>query len=332
VPEELEDLFADLRADAIRGIRPPGADQVRRTVRRRRTTTAAVAGVLLVVLGGTVALLGFPSRPTPPAGRDPLTRTELDRLTGLADRAVTASNPGPAVFTRGGPVVGVFRATEQIFLGEINLQVACAGTGSVTLLVRGTPSSESNTTERTEVARLTVQCSAEPLPAGTTFVLGQFIDITVELVDADSARGRAGFAYRATSDTGEPATRDGPNNPTAALRLPEELPPGSGWGGGLEVTDRRIPADWDPLDGDFRLALACAGTGSLRVTVRQARSATDPEGTVTGTKTFDATCGYPPERQDFVIGRIRNRQVNLSWTYESGSPAPARIGYQFLPR
>jgi hypothetical protein len=332
VAEEFEDLFADLRAEAIRRVRPPGADRVRRTVRRRRAITVAVAGVLLVMLGGTVVLLGFPARPTVPASRDPLTEAELDRLTGVADRAVTASNPGPAVFSRRGPVDGLFDATEQIFLGEINLQVACAGTGSVTLLVRGNPGPESGTTERPELARLTAPCSAEPLPAGTSFVLGQFLNLTVELVDAGSARGRAGFAYRATSDTGEPESRSSDsNNPTSALGLPEELPPGSGWGGGVDVTGRSS-TDWQPLKGHFRLALACAGTGSLHVTVRLARSAADPEGTVTGTKKFDATCEYPPKRQDFVVGSIPGRQVKLSWRYDSASPAPADVAYQFLPR
>jgi hypothetical protein len=332
VPEDFEDLFADLRADAISRVRPPGVERVRRTVRRRRTTTAAVAGVLLVVLGGTVALLGFPSRPTLPAHRDPLTQSDLKRLTGVAERAVTAGNPGPAVFARRSSVVGDFTATEQIFLGRINLQVACAGTGSVTLLVRGNPGSENTTTERTEVARLTARCSAEPLPVGTTFVLDQWPNITVDLVDADTAQGRAGFAYRATSDIGKAVGKNEPNNPTEALDLSSELPPGSGPGGDARVASRRISSDWDPLNGDFRLALACAGTGSLRVTVRLARSAADPEGTVTGTKTFDATCAYPPKRQDFVVGRVRNRLVNLSWAYDSRSVQPAEIAYQFLPR
>ena len=299
-------------------------------MRRRRATTATIAGVLLVMLGGTVALLGFPSRPTAPASRDPLSLAELDRLTGVADRAVTAGNPGPAVFSRRGPVLGVVQATEQIYLGEINLQLACAGTGSVTLLVRGTPGSESASAERVEVARLTAQCSAEPLPAGTTFVLGQFVDITVELVDADSARGRAGFAYRATSDTGTPAARTEANNPNGAL--PQDLPPGSGWGGGGEVSGRRFNTGWERLNGDFRLAVACAGTGTLRVRLRQARSAADPDGTVLATKTWTAPCQYPPLRQDFVVGVISNRQVDLSLSYESTSPAPGDAAYQFLPR
>jgi hypothetical protein len=332
VAEQFEDLFAELRADTMRRVRPPGADHVRRTVRRRRTTTAAFAGVLLVVLGGTVALLGFPSRHPAPTAADTLSQAELDRLTGVADQAVQAANPGPAVFSRRGPVVGLVSATEQIYLGEITLQLACAGTGAVTLLVRGTPGGESTSAERAEVARLTARCSAQPRPAGTTFVLGQYLDITVELVDADSARGRAGFAYRATSDTGQPAARGETNNPTSALRLPEPLPAGSAWGGSGTLAARVVDTGWEPLDGDFRLAVACAGTGTLRVLVRQARNAADPEGTVVGKQSFAAACQYPPKRQDFVLGVVRERQVNLSWTYESASPAPADIAYQILAR
>ncbi|MEU8612169.1 hypothetical protein AB0C29_29690 [Actinoplanes sp. NPDC048791] len=329
--EEFEDLFAEFRADTVWQVRPPGADRVRRTVRRRRTATAAFAGVLLLALSGTVALLGFPSRPTTPANRDSLTQAELDRLTGVADRAVTAGNPGAAVFSRRGPVAGIMSATQQIYLGEIDLQIACAGTGSVTLLVRGRPGSESGSTVPVEVARITARCSAAPVPAGTTFVLGQFLDITVELVDAESARGRAGFAYRATSDTGRPAARSEANNPSGVLPR-DPLPPGSGGGGGGEVGDRRLHVGWEPLNGDFRLAVACAGTGTLRIRLRQARSAADPEGTVLATKTWTAPCQYPPRRQDLVVGVIRNRQVDLSLSYESPSPAPGDAAYQFLPR
>ncbi|GAA3910364.1 hypothetical protein [Actinoplanes auranticolor] len=328
--EDLKDLFAEFRADTVWEVRPPGADRVRRTVRRRRTATAAFAGVLLLALSGTVVLLGFPSRPTTPANRDSLTQAELDRLTGLADRAVTAGNPGPAVFSRRGPVTGNLSATEQIYLGRIDLQIACAGTGSVTLLVRGRPGSESGSTAPVEVARITARCSATPVPAGATFVLGQFLDITVELVDAGSACGRAGFAYRATSDTGKPAARSEANDPSGVL--PQDLPPGSGWGGGGEVGNRRLYAGWEPLNGDFRLAVACAGTGTLRIRLRQARSAADPDGTVFATKTWTAPCQYPPRRQDLVVGVISNRQVDLSLTYESTSPAPGDAAYQFLPR
>ena len=203
--EHVDDLFTELRADTMQRIRPPGADRVRRTVHRRRTVTATFAGVLLLALSGTVVLLGFPFRHTVPAARGLLTQAELDRLTGVADRAVTTGNPGPVVFSRRGPVTGVVAVTEQGYLGGLDLQIACAGTGSVTLLVRGTP--DTGSTTRVDVARLTARCSAEPVPAAATFVLGQFLVMTVELVDSGGARGRAGFAYRATSDSGTPAVR-----------------------------------------------------------------------------------------------------------------------------
>lgn len=331
--EEFEDLFAALRADTMPRVRPPGVARVRRTVRRRRAATATFAGVLLVVLGGTVALLGLPAGHPPSTAAGALSQTELDHLTGLADRAVTAGNPGPTVFARRGPVAGLVTATEQVYLGEINLQVACAGSGSVTLLVRGTPGSESGSTTRTEVARLVAACTAEPLPAGTTFVLGQFVDITVELVDTGSARDRAGFAYRATSDTGAPAAAGSEaSDPTAALRLPERLPAGSGWGGGGAVSTRPVSTGWEWLDGDFRLAVACAGTGTLRVTVRQASRADDPDGSVVASAAYRLSCRYPPRREDLAIGVIRDRQVDLTLAYEAASPAPANVAYQFLAR
>jgi hypothetical protein len=33
-----------------------------------------------------------------------------------------------------------------------------------------------------------------------------------------------------------------------------------------------------------------------------------------------------------VLGVIKGRQVDVSWTYETSSPAPADIAYQLLPR
>lgn len=322
--DQFEDLFAELRVDLMREVRPPGPERARRTVRRRRTVTVSAAVVLLVMLGGTVALVGFPSRLTTPANHGRLPGTDLDRLTGVADRAVTASNPGPAVFSRRGPVTGGETATEQIYLGEINLQVACAGTGFISLLVRGTPTAEAGSLTRTEVARLNARCSDDPVPVGTTFVLGQFLDITVELVDADSALGQAGFAYRATSDTGAPAARGVANDPTDALQLGNDLPTGSGWGGGGELSGGAFDTGFERLDGDFRLAVACAGTGTLRVEVRQERTATAAKAVV-------VACHYPPKRQDLVLGAIRDR-VSLSLKYESPSPAPVQFAYQMLPR
>ncbi|RSM49748.1 hypothetical protein DMB66_44540 [Actinoplanes sp. ATCC 53533] len=192
--EEFEELFAGLRADTMRQIRPPGAELVRRTVRRRRTTTVVFAGVLLVVLGGTVALLCFPSRPTTPA---------------------------------------------------------------------------------------------------------------------------------AGSEANDPAT---------ALGLPDQLPAGSGWGAGGGVGAEPFSPGWQPLNGDFRLAVACAGTGTLHVTLRQARSAGDPSGTIVNTTTYDLTCQHPPRRQDVTVGVIRNLQVDLILTYEAASPAPASFALRFLPR
>ena len=328
--ERIEDLFTEFRQSAGQQVQPPGTERVRRTVRRRRTTTAAFAGVLLVVLGATVTLLGLPARPLPSAedgGPEPA------GLARLAAQKVAASNPGPALFARGGPVTGPWSRRESIFLGEIDLHLACAGTGTVTLLVRGIRGSEDVGTDSPEVARLTATCSAEPVPVRTTFVLGQLAGLTVELTGLDSALGRAGFAYRATSDTGEPAwPSDDRQNTTTVLGLPEPLPEGSGWGYGGGAVSRRGISDWQRLDGDFRLAVACRGTGTLRLTVRQASSSADPEGTVVASKAYAVACTYPPQRQDLVVGRIRDREVQLSWRYESTSAAPADFSTQFLPR
>ena len=330
--ERIEDLFAEFRVAAVQQVQPPGTEQVRRTVRRRRSTTA-FAGVLLVAFGVTVTLLGMSARPLSPATGDPLVPAGLAGLARLAQQTVTAGNPGPALFARGGTVTGPWSRRESVFLGEIDFQLACAGTGTVTLLVRGIRSSEDAATDRPEVARITAVCSAEPVPARTSFVLGQLAGLTVELTDMDSALDRAGFAYRATSDTGEPASASSDQqNTTTALRLPDPLPAGSGWGYSGGAATGLGDSGWEPLDGDFRLAVACRGTGTLRLTVRQARSPADPEATVVASKSYAVACRYPPQRQDLVVGRVRDREVQLAWRYESTSAAPADFSTQFLPR
>jgi hypothetical protein len=105
VPDQLEELFADLRADTLPRVRPPGTQAARHTVRRRRTTrTVATAAVVLAAAGGLIAsnLQLAKERQAPPAERqnnpvDTAKRaldTQLPRLagrpmTGTGSRAAT---------------------------------------------------------------------------------------------------------------------------------------------------------------------------------------------------------------------------------------------------
>lgn len=65
--DQLTALFAELRADAISGITPPGVAAARRTVRRRRSAgSAGAAGLAVLAMAGLAFAVGRPA----PAGRD----------------------------------------------------------------------------------------------------------------------------------------------------------------------------------------------------------------------------------------------------------------------
>lgn len=50
---------------------------------------------------------------------------------------------------------------------------------------------------------------------------------------------------------------------------------------------------------------------------------------MTAAKSYTVACRYPPRRADLVVGRIRDRPVDLTWRYESTS---ADVSAQFLAR
>jgi hypothetical protein len=133
--------------------------------------------------------------------------------------------------------------------------------------------------------------------------------------------GRAGFAYRITSDTGKPLTpADEKANPTYALHLPLNPDPDedTGYGMGGNVDADATTADTAPLHGRYTLAAACAGIGTLYVQAGEQKAV--------------VKCSWPPKRQDFRLGTFSGPDPVVRIVYRSTSRAPADFALQFIPR
>ncbi|GLW33381.1 hypothetical protein Areg01_63190 [Actinoplanes regularis] len=326
--DQLEELFAGMRAEVIREIKPPGTDAAHRTVRRRRTTGAVSAAVAaLVAIGVVVGLTGLPRTSTLPA--DPATLAETAR------RALHESTGGTALFEAAAPVTADYSAAQTAYYGAITLHLACAGTGKITLLVEAR---EHDAAPYREIARVDANCSADPKPTSTTFGFDWESDqVVLRLADPGRAAGQAGFAYRATSDTGKPYPArplySGVPNPDSSLISPEILKSLMHRGGqGVFGNHKTIGGNVKPTsilsrggmpDGEYRLLLVCLGSGTVTFELHH------KEKLLFRT---EMRCGSPAVRQEFPIGRIAdaNAQGKLSDVHlghRSDSPGLALVSW-----
>jgi hypothetical protein len=320
VADELNELFADLRADTIAQIRPPGAAQAHTTVRgrRRRTIVVTALSLALVVAGGT-AVFASVRRPA---------LVQAAQLATVARQTVDATAGSAEVVSDSGVVRSTYSRPHSTVFGQLTLRVACAGPGAITFVVTGTQSSEGGGGTN-ELTRLPVACANPPVMGRTDFVVEGLDHFTVELTDVGTAVQKAGFAYRISTDlrTAIPET-DYTADPETALHLPDPLPNGSGPGGvGSAPPGRTSDDGWTQLGGTVKLAIACAGNGKLQIDVAW-RS---PTGSTVGSKSVEAACVYPPVRHDVAIGHMDGRLVQVRYRYESASRAPAHWAVQFLP-
>lgn len=326
--DRFEQLFEQARPDAIRTIRPPGTEAVRRTVRRRRRRTVLFAAVaVLAVLGGVTVLRqpgpGRIDEPVNGVTSAPHAVVDTDKLAAQAHAALGKAPSTPAV-DRQAAVNQNYSQASSRYLGGLTLSAACAGDGSFTLVVSGIPGSESTSSEHVELARITVPCAADPKPVSTDFAADHtYVNLGYELEDiTPGTDSSAGFAYRIVSDTGEPLTdQDDGANPTAALHLTSD----AGYGAGLPMNGGEDQEDVLPshVTGKIRIAVACAGTGQLRVMLLTS------SGGVLGS--YSTVCGWPPERQDFLPPRLSGT-VRYRLSLTSHSEAPADVAIQFIPR
>jgi hypothetical protein len=193
--DQLDDLFAELRAEEVTRIRPPGAGAARRSVRRRRITAAvSTTAAVLATAVGSAALLGNPPEPAPPppAASPSAPASPETRATAALGRLVSDDAGLPGIDVKS-PVVADFRHTEQFYASPVRLAAACVGTGAITLIATG---------QGTELGRLAVRCGDEPVPVAVDLELDGS-DVVFRLADTTTA-GQSGFAFRLTAEAGSP--------------------------------------------------------------------------------------------------------------------------------
>ena len=174
--DQLEYLFADLRADTKCEVRPPGAVAARRTLRRRRTNRTVGAAAFLVVAGagGVTATMALSPR---------------GEQVEPADRAAALAGVDPdAPHSRQGVARSGVVGTEVMVAGTYTLAVACVGRGWVNVTLRNADG---------QVSEARTHCSeGQQLSVVVKFDVTSGGPVTTELRADDEASGRAGFAYQ----------------------------------------------------------------------------------------------------------------------------------------
>jgi hypothetical protein len=323
----MEELLGDLRAEAVREIRPPGAAAARRTVRRRRFTAAiATAGAVVLSVSGVFALVDRPEAgpgPTLPAASPSVA------VTPLPAAALAAITDGDPAFEVAAPVVAGYERTTTTYLPQLTLRAACAGAGQVTLVVRGDIDGDTkNRFPDREVARVKLTCGADPVPVNREINASTLPILTFRLEQADSAVGRAGLAYRLTAaGGGAPLAPDdaaasvpvllgltgtGPASKEpvrAGGHTPEDEPMG---------TYRKEGWHAEFPDELYTLAVACRGTGMYGLEIRHA-------GKVLAALAVE--CSWPPLRREFEIPGPLGKDVEFWSRYDADPGQRAETGW-----
>ncbi|MEV6299221.1 hypothetical protein AB0M02_07430 [Actinoplanes sp. NPDC051861] len=317
--DTLDELFADLRADAVLEIRPPGVAAARRTVRRRRTTTAVASGcaVILAIAAG-FALTSRPSdqRQTPvvaatsAAPADPVT---------VAQRKLAETSTGTTVVDVASPVIKDYeREQKKHYLGNLTLRLACAGQGRITFAVMSVRNSFGTWGEH---VRLSADCATDPVPAETVFAMTGSEHYQFRLIESTTAPG-AGFAFRITADTGTPIDAKDWNRTVDPQRA-------------LELDNRTVKAAtsmrtrvMEPgfveapgvAEGRYRIAMACAGAGTAILVIRlDGRTVARAE----------LECTWQITQKEFEVGNVDER-VTTALGYRSDKPADGLVAWAWI--
>jgi hypothetical protein len=264
MPDQLEELFAELRSDTINRIQPPGVEAAHRTVRRRRVTSAvAVVAAVAVIAGGATTvgshvLTGRTPTATNSTAPSPVLLVERKLAgrgaAGKADRTKVAMLPdtGKSTFT-------------GVAAGDYALYLACAHDGLLTADVRiGTKS----------VAGGSVECSDDPLLTELRFTVPRK-DTTVTVAVSGQDNVVYGLKLVAPDPVGADPSHESPppsEESTFNAQQSAQLLTASGTAGSagpLEVTTEATqpfalgtfrPGSWD-------INYACYGPGTLTVII-----------------------------------------------------------------
>ncbi|MFF5075625.1 hypothetical protein ACFY36_01125 [Actinoplanes sp. NPDC000266] len=237
---------------------------------------------------------------------------------GAADAAEALLPPvkGASVIEARGPVEAGYRDVRPSYLGRLTLTANCVGDGTITLTVTAIGNAEAGLPQPREVARATAACADDPVAAEVSFDGDPSWDrFVLELADSGSAAGRAGFAYRMTSDAGRPVTAGDMPSPSQALHLTSD----AGYGVGSDVSPGGSHYAGSLQErGRYTMAAACVGAGTLDLRVGERRTTVN--------------CSYSPSRHDSAVEWKSGTAPEIHVEYHSTATAPARWAAQFIPR
>jgi hypothetical protein len=292
--EHIESLFADLRADEIRQVRPPGIAAARTTVRHRRTVQSVAAGVAVLAVVGGVSAVSLNVRGPSSGIAGSTTDAEPVQPGEAAKHTVDEKYPGEAVDAHSGPIPTVVRNAGRTLPGNYVLAVTCVGTGTMHVLVEtATPDARGRLGRATSSSTSTVQCSGGA--GGAAQIWDEHLRsdgaYTVTLTASGGTPGLNGFAWKLLDESADddrfrmPAYSEAERNALAgrAKKSVEAATPGgavqlsAGLSLGMEDTLTSAEAPY----GAQLIRIACVGDGRINVVVRN-QSDAGPDDTSAG--------------------------------------------------
>ncbi|MBG0567892.1 hypothetical protein [Actinoplanes aureus] len=136
--DQIEELFADLRAGTLPTVRPPGTEPLRRAVRRRRAVLSGAAAVAVLAVAGLVAVIRPDQNTVPavtPASEAPTYSVET--LQARVAEALGISDPqqpglGEIITNTGS---GPKQSNRALLGGTYEVRMVCYGSGSMAVSV-----------------------------------------------------------------------------------------------------------------------------------------------------------------------------------------------------
>jgi hypothetical protein len=250
MPDQIEKLFADLRADTLPTVRLPGTEPLRRAARRRRAVISGAAAVTVLGLAALIAVVRPDSAPEPVASPPPSSSPYFTDAV-LTERITETLKLDDPMYAGLSDVrlSGTPASQRSVLGGTYDVRTTCYGSGSIEIIVNGT------------VAR-SIPCD----PVGTLWTTSVVVpeshgQLTVMASPGRDDTGRAPFGYVADLAQADKTRWQG----TASNTLDAETDAfvsgsffASGDGGtGYDNSDVEA--------GPYRVRVICFGYGTVRL-------------------------------------------------------------------
>jgi hypothetical protein len=260
--DQIERLFADLRAETLPTVRPPGTAPLRSAVRRRRAALSGAAAIMVLALAGGLALANRPgSDPAPPAA--PRSDAPVHDGLTLESRVATALEIDDSDLPEPGEIItntgyGAQESRRELLGGAYEVRMVCWGSGSMDVTVSSAavgaaPASVVDTLACDTTGTVRALPIVVPDPGGT---------LAVRIEPAVAGPGRAAFGW--TPRLAQPdrsrwmqAARDALGESRHSI------------GGGSDFLETHGTGfDHENAEaGRYRVRAVCVGYGSVRLVI-----------------------------------------------------------------